>query len=56
MESLETLSDQEVQAIEMVAAASQEQLASMEEVSASSEVVDTMAMKLKGLAGQFRLE
>lgn len=56
MKRLETLSGEQVQAIEMVAAASQEQLASMEEVSASSEVVDTMAMRLKRLAGQFRLE
>ncbi|MCF8565124.1 methyl-accepting chemotaxis protein [Alicyclobacillus tolerans] len=55
MERLDTLSGEQAAAIETVASASQEQLASMEEVSANSEVVATMAKRLKTLAEQFQL-
>lgn len=56
MHRLESLSSEQARLIEMVAAASQEQLASMEEVTASSEMVDSMASHLKGLARRFQLQ
>lgn len=55
MKQLDTLSNKQVQVIDMVAAASQEQLASMQEVTASSELVDSMAAQLKGLSEKFQL-